>query len=89
LESKLNELNIKGSFVMTHLILSKIQTLIAFLLLRALQALVSLPDRRYKQGPYSRLYRPIQIDPQAIVGNIDKEIIPHYKETLKRGQGKW
>jgi hypothetical protein len=86
LKSRLNELNIKGSFVMTHLILSKIQTLIAFLLVRALEALVSVPDRRYKQGPYLRPYRPIQIDPQAIVGNIDKEIIPHYKEILKEAK---
>jgi hypothetical protein len=58
---------------MAHLILSKIRTLITFLLLRALEALVSVPDRRYKQGPYSKPYRPIQIDPPAIVGNIDKE----------------
>jgi hypothetical protein len=71
---------------MTHLILSKIQTLIAFLLVRALEALVSLPDRRYKQGPYSKPYRPIQIDPQAIVGNTDKDTIPHYKEILKEAK---
>jgi predicted RNA-binding Zn-ribbon protein involved in translation (DUF1610 family) len=55
-------------------------------LLRALEALVSVPDRRYRQGPYSKPYQPIQIDPPAIVGNTDKEIIPYYKEILKEAK---
>ena len=66
---------------MTHLILTKIRTLLAFFLLQLLQKLVSVPDKRYKTAPYSKPYQPIEINPLPITKA--KGFI-NYKQLLKQ-----